>query len=475
MSYRLLFLTLFFLKLAIRVAAQDSTLVYKINFTGSAISSNQTPFWLASNSYGTVPTNGSYLLSQIGIKKIYNPHNPRFVQWAAGAELITSLSKKNDLFFSELYGAVLIGPVELSIGNRKSVMGIADSTLSMGSVAMSQNYRPFPKIEISTPNYVNAIPRIDFISFKFNYSDGLLGGANVAYGNVSYVPAIYMHQKSLYLKLGGKKNKINLFGGFNHQAMWGGENKIFTGGLNSGLAYKYVVLGRPWQGSRIGNHFGSIDLGLNINGKKWDYLFYRQSIYEDGSLSKLSNVADGLNGFRIKRKTTSLNKSQFVIHTLLLEYLNTKSQGGAVFDYDKGIFGNDNYFNHYVYPQGWSYRGRGLGTPMINSKGIISNKYPSPVNEFTNNNRISAIQIGANAAYKNWDYVLKTTFSQNLGTYSNPFEKSIYQSNFLFKASHAFGKQLNDHFSVTFAGDYGKLYSNSFALTVGYSKFGFLN
>jgi hypothetical protein len=43
------------------------------------------------------------------------------------------------------------GPVELSIGQRKEFMGLADSLLTTGSIAMSSNYRPYPKIQISTP------------------------------------------------------------------------------------------------------------------------------------------------------------------------------------------------------------------------------------------------------------------------------------------------------------------------------------
>jgi hypothetical protein len=181
-------------------------------------------------------------------------------------------------------------------------LGLADSLLTTGSIAMSSNYRPYPKIQIATPQFVNIIPGNDILSFKFSYSDGLLGSAGVHYGNVTHVPEIYMHQKSLYLKLGKRRHRLNLYAGFNHQAIWGGEDKIFTGGLKKAEAYEYVILGKSWLSSRVGNHLGTIDIGAEWKSRDWTIFVYRQSIYEDGSLANLSNVADGLNGIRLKRK-----------------------------------------------------------------------------------------------------------------------------------------------------------------------------
>ncbi len=475
MSNRIVLIFLFSFLLHGLLIAQDSTFIYSIDLRGSISSNNQTPFWLRANSNGSTPDEGSFLSGSWGIHKIYHPHNPRFVKWAAGINLVTNLTRKTDVFFTDLYGAVLVGPVELSVGNRPTIMGLGDSTLSMGSVAMSQNFRPYPKIELSTPHYINLIPGHDFLSFKFNYSDGLLGGAAVAYGRVDYVPNIYMHQKSLYIKLGGRNNTLNLYGGFNHQAIWGGENKIFTGGLDPWLAYKYVVIGKPWAYSRVGNHFGSIDLGMIVKGKKWNFFMYRQSIYEDGSLANLSNIADGLNGLRISRKHQNSNKNTFEVKSLLLEFLYTKNQGGSVFDFDKGIFGRDNYFNHYVYPQGWSYRGRGLGTPMIDSKRYLDSNLASSNSDFTNNNRIAAVHLGLAGSLRRIDFTLKSTFSQNEGTFGTTFEEKIYQTSLFLKVDHKLGAKAKSKLTFSFAGDFGKLYSQNRAFTIGFTRSGFMN
>lgn len=453
--------------------AQDSTLTYATHVQTS-LASNETPFWLRSNQYATIPLNGSFANAQLGIFKIYNSGNPRLVQFSAGAQLIANTTRTNSIFFSDLYGAVKVGSVELSIGPRREFFGLSDSTLTSGSLAMGSNARPYPKIRISTPTFVNIIPLNDIISFKFYYSDGLLGPSKIDYGNVSMIPRTYMHQKSLYLRLGGLSHKLSLYAGFNHQAMWGGEEKIFTGGLNTWEAYKYVIIGKPWASSRVGNHFGTIDVAAEWRRKSWNIFLYRQSIYEDGSLYKLSNIADGLTGIRFKRNRIDRADLSFNINTVLLEYIYTKEQGGSVFDFSQGIFGRDNYYNHYVYDQGWSYRGQSLGTPLISNHNLFRKNLSNDAPGFTTNNRIMAFHFGLDASWHRVNLQLKGTYSQNSGTYDNPYSRNVKQTSFIVKAERPLSFFHNSLFSLNLAADVGQLYNNTSAITVGWRKVGFL-
>lgn len=439
-----------------------------------SLSSENSPFWIQSNQYGAIPKDGSFISGQWGIFKIYNPGNPRLLQFSAGAQAITNTGKSNSIFFTDLYAAAKFGVVELSVGPRREFSGLSDSTLTSGSVAVSSNTRPYPKIRISTPNFVNIIPLNDIIAFKFYYSDGLLGSSKINYGNVPEIPETYMHQKSLYLRLGGLSHKFSLYAGFNHQAMWGGEDKIFTGGLEKREAYKYVIIGKPWSSSRVGNHFGTIDLGGEWRGKIWNVFVYRQSIYEDGSLSELTNISDGLNGIRFKRKKIDKGDLSLKFNTLLLEFLYTKEQGGSVFDYEKGIFGNDNYFNHYVYDQGWSYRGRSLGTSLIVNKNMMG-KNLTPGNEgFTINNRIIAFHLGLLASWNKIDFAFKGTYSRNFGTYGSPFSPYLNQSSIIISAERPIPIWNKSLLSLSLAADAGKIYDNTSAITIGWRKVGFI-
>jgi len=452
---------------------QDSTYTFNINLQGSA-STASTPFWLHANTNASVPLNGSFVAGQVGIFRKYNSYNPRILQWSAGAEIVTYTGIKNDIFFSDLYAAVKLGPIELSIGQRKEHVGLSDSVLSSGPIALGNNARPFPKIHLFTPRFVNIIPGSDIIAVNLSYSDGILGPAAVQYGNVNEVSRIYLHQKSMYARLGGENWLLNFFAGFNHQAIWGGEDKIFSGGLKRSKAYEYVVFGKPWLRSRVGNHFGTIDLAVELKTNTGNFFLYRQSIYEDGSLVNFSNIADGLNGLRFKRKNTDPADRSFKINTALIEFLYTKNQGGAIFDYDAGIFGNDNYFNHYVYKQGWSYRGRSLGTPLISSQTLTRENLQKDPSGFTNNNRVAAFHTGINASWKNCNILFKGTYSKNYGSYNIPFTTPLSQTSFLLALEKTVSFWKKSIVSLSIASDIGQLYPNNSAVSVGWKKSGFI-
>jgi hypothetical protein len=457
----------------ISVHAQDSTYAFNVKLQG-ALTNASTPFWLHSNTNGTVPKHGSFALGQFGLYKKYNVNNPRFVQWSAGAELIANTGKTNNLFFSDLYAAARFGPVELSAGQRREYMGLSDSTLTSGSVAMGSNFRPYPKIQLYTPKFVNVIPGNDILAIKLLYADGIMGRADVQYGNVTEVPQTYLHQKSMYARLGGERFLFNFYAGFNHQVMWGGEEIIFSGGLKKAEAYRYVVFGKPWLFSRVGNHFGTIDLAVELKTNNGNFLLYRQSIYEDGSLIKFSNAADGLNGIRFKRKAVDPADRSFKINTILFEFLYTKNQGGAVFNYEAGIFGNDNYFNHYIYKRGWSYKGESLGTPLISGQNILREDLQQSESVFTANNRIAAFHTGLHASWKDVNLIFKGTYSRNYGTYVVPFAKPLGQTSLLLSMEKSISFLKKSIIAVNIASDIGGLYDNNTALSVSWKKNGFI-
>ncbi|KAA0991297.1 capsule assembly Wzi family protein [Dyadobacter aurulentus] len=456
-----------------KIFSQDSTFHYALGVSAAA-SSSSVPFWLHANRNGSVPTQKSFALFEARFHRVYNPNNPRFFQWSGGAELIGNAGKKTTAFFSDLFIAGKAGPVELSVGQRSQATGLADTLLTSGSFAMSNNYRPYPKIEISTVRFVSILPLNDIFSFKFSYSDGLFGPADVHYGNVSRISESYFHQKSLYLKLGRNRHRLNLFAGFNHQVMWGGEDKIFSGGLERKQAYNYIVFGKPWASSRVGNHFGTIDVAADWKGDQWGFFLYRQSVYEDGSLSNLSNLADGLNGFRIKRNQTSDMSQTFRINTVLIEFLYTKNQGGNIFDFNSGTFGRDNYFNHYVYNKGWSYRGRSLGTPLIAPQHLVRDDLRSFYTLFTPNNRLYAYHLGLAASYGKTDFTFRGSHSFNFGSYSTEFPGIVRQTSLLFTMNIPLFDKKNDRLTIDLATDFGKLFPNSAALMVGWRKSGFI-
>ena len=456
-------------------SAQDSTLVFTGSLQAAAVD-NDVPLWLQANQYGRIPSTGSFISGQWGLYVLYGPTSPErdripFFDWRGGLKLTTNISMSKpttDVFFTDLFLTLKAGPFELTAGQREEFMGLSDSTLTSGGLAMSGNARPYPKLQLSIPEYYNFSFLDDLIGIKGSYSDGMLGGGPISYGRISYLPNIYMHQKSFYARLGKPWQQINVYAGFNHQAIWGGERKIFSGGQSAAEAYRYVVLGKSWAFSRVGNHFGTIDFGIELKTNRWEIFAYRQNIYEDGSLAQLRNISDGLNGIRFKRRKNGYRERGFFFNKFVLELLLTKNQGGDEFDFATGVFGRDNYYNHYIYSQGWSYRSRSLGTPLIAPQGFMNENIAYQPSTFTSNNRLTAVHLGIDASLNSLNFKLMSTYSHNIGTYSAPFSSAIVEYSFLLHLDKKLGR---NHLGIILSKDFGKLYKENSAISVAWRRY----
>ncbi|MCF2444407.1 hypothetical protein L0657_10615 [Dyadobacter sp. CY345] len=465
-----------FVFLTIKACAQDSTLTYNAALLVAA-STGQSPLWLHANKGGTIPLNGTFANGRLGLNKIYNPNNPRVFQWSAGVELITSYEKRADIFLTDIYLASKSGPVELLIGQKKNTSGLVDTLLSSGSLALSGNARPMPRIQISIPEFLPLAFTNDLLAIKASYSDGILGDSRIVFGSTNNVNSTYLHQKSLYLRIGNYRNKVNIFTGINHQVVWGGEDEIMpVYELTRSKAYWHVVSGKTLDFKKIGSHFCTIDLAATYKGNNWTYYIYRQNIYETGSLFRVNNFSDGLNGIKVQRKNHRFKSGgNFIINSFLIEFLSTQNQTNLNPPFGLSIFEKGNYFNSLIYSNGLSYKSRGLGTPLSSSKSLTNKDLPRSNTEFTNNNRITAIHSGISASWLNTLIIFRGTYSINKGTFVNPFPISINQVSLGINAEKRI-KQLN--YTTITAGvysDLGKLYPNSTSFTIGVRRSGFIN
>jgi hypothetical protein len=462
--------------IAFSVHAQDSTVYYKASVILSG-ATDQTPFWVHANQNGSIPMNGNFAIGNLALYKVYNPNNPRVFQWSAGAEIVGSYAKAENIFVSDLYVAGKIGIVEVLVGQKKNVTGLMDTTLTSGSLSVAGNSRPFPRVQISIPNYTPLYFTNNFVSIKVSYSDGLFRGSRINYGSTPYVDRTYFHQKFLYFKFGNSYHKLHVYAGMNHQAIWGGEDKIDPlNDLKPEKAYWYTVSGKTLNRKKTGNHFGTIDLGADWKGKHWSYFLYRQNIFETGSLFKVINFQDGLNGLRVKRNAPHNTVSKkFELQSFLLEVIGTQSQinksplsGLAIYQYG-------NYFNSYIYQNGWSYRGQGIGTPLIPESGITANSLPRNDSEFTNNNKFWAFHTGMAADWLKLKLSLKATYSRNSGSYLSKFDSSMEQVSILFSVEKNLKSLKGCSIYSSINSDFGELYPNSSGLLVGIRKNGFLD
>jgi hypothetical protein len=486
-------LTILTLFHAFNLFAQSNEIKREIKYTaeaGTIISTNgETPFWLRANQYGIVPNQSPIFTLRGSVSSDYKKAITKEDQyklskfdWGYGLNIVGNVGKENQFLIPEAYVKAKYGVFEIYAGRRKEIFGLVDSTLSSGSYIWSGNALPMPKIQISTPNFVPLGFTKGFLSFKGNYAHGWFENSRTDVKN------FYLHQKSLYFKLGKPDWKFHFYGGFNHQVQWGGtllypdpKNLYAVNGKigSSFNDYTNVVLGRSLgvEGdttknglndatNRSGNHLGTLDFGFDVNTDKFSILFYRQSIFEDGSLAYLGNIKDGLNGISITVKKSS--NSTINLQRITFEYLTTTNQGGTISAdaTNSRLRGQDNYLNNGVYRNGWSYNQNSIGTSFINNvstTGLTS--------LFFNNSQVQAFYMGISGQMNEViSTEIRLSYSKNIGSYSIPFDKPKEQFSGVLKMIKTLRKYNHTIAFVNLAFDSGNLFSSSFGGYLGVRK-----
>ncbi len=467
---------------------------YKQEVQGLVATNGEIPFWMRANQYGIVPRGEQILSLRSAWRRDYRPapktaadslwQRVHKLDWGWGVEAVANTGTVSQLIIPEAYVKVKRAMVELYAGRRREVFGLGGgSPLSSGSYIWSGNALPMIKLQVAIPDYW---PTNSTISVKGTFSQGWF--------NNGFVTGSQLHQKSIYVRLGKPASRFKFYGGFNHQVQWAGRTVrlpapfIHGDQFPSSLRdYWWVVRGASLneqtdldstkysdfdRGNRIGNHLGTVDLGVELSLKKISLLLYRQNIYEDGSLYYLTNIADGLNGLRIRNTKTKPTR-RFRLNEVTLEYLNTFSQGGSNFvEGNELLRGRDNYFNHGQYRDGWSYNGRTIGTPFIAPQADLRSDLPQYT--YFNNNRIHVYHVGVSGqVIDGLTFSLKASYSQNAGSYQEPFSTLISQQAAIGTMAMRLTKTgvlLNASAAV----DRGGLYTNNTGFSLGLSKVGSL-
>jgi hypothetical protein len=241
-----------------------------------------------------------------------------------------------------------------------------------------------PKIQLGTRDYLNFAK--GWLGVHMSFSHGL-------FDNQGLIKHAYLHQKSLYGRMGKSNSLINIYGGINHQVSWGGEQNIKTNGSfdyfpSSLKAYFYVITllkdrtlikvdeKTSWDdaNNQYGNHLGSIDFAVKLNLNLGSILLYKQTAYETGRIFSLVTADDGILGLSVKFKRKGL------IEGFAFENLHTNNQGlyrsaaAKLFGLQDPHYPEyENYFNNHA-RGGWVYYKKSIGTPLIivNSESQIN-------------------------------------------------------------------------------------------------------
>jgi hypothetical protein len=404
--------------------------------SGALFSSGQTPFWQRANQYGIVPLKNPALRLNAQLYSDYkatdSAGHKAIIDWGYGLNVVTNAGATNQFIIPQAYVKGRFGAFEIYAGRRKEIIGLVDTLLTSGSYIWSGNALPFPKIQVALPAFTPVPFTKGIVAVMGTFSHGWFENAD------RLVKGSYLHQSSVYGRLGKPSWRVKLYGGANHQVMWAGRSDYLdstvaaNGQLPSGIKYfPAVVLGTQnpfpndqtiqtisrFEENRIGNHLGSIDVAAEVNLNHWNLFAYRQFVYDDGSLFYGTNLNDGLNGLRI-RNNYQPDRSAFFLRQITVEYLFTGSQGGDVFILeDPQRRGRDDYFNNSQYLDGWTYFGRTIGTPFLTPQQEVNPSLPPRYG--IANNRVSAFHLGLSAlVFNKVDITSRLSFSRNAGTYA---------------------------------------------------------
>ncbi len=465
------------------LSAQDNLYSGRIELQGVYCGTDAVPFWIRSNQFGSVPPAGASIGLIGSVRKDYNTNKNLRTDWGFGAEGRLNVGNPTEFILTEGYGKFRYGIFELKAGRVKEITGLCDTLLTSGSWSVSGNARGIPGIQLAVPEYYTLPFFGELFAFKGSYMHGWMGNWNYYDSVVANTPT-FLHQKMLYGRFGKPRWRIKLYGGFNHQVVWGDERDILGESyvLNNLETFLYVNAGTRYSKdtirmTRIGNHVGSIDIGFTLEFEKIRLLIYRQSFFDAGALYYMANLRDGLNGICIEHKVN--NGKLLHWKKLLLEVLYSKNQAGETWSpYTSSPY--ENYYNNAYYKTGWSYRGISIGSPFITPSHDLRKELPVTMFNYFDNNRVLAFHLGIHGNICKWELLGKMSFSRNYGTYLTATSGKVHggELNGVFPVTDQFAailhgvRKLNKDYQigVTLAFDKGHLYYNSAGLICSISK-----
>jgi hypothetical protein len=440
------------------VLSTDSTTHFDVESRIMVSDFQSTPFWMRSLEYGSVPMTNPEIGLRMKSKSQYQPS--KFYDWKYGIEVNLWKGLQNEIYLTEAYLAARRGKWEIWAGRRKEIYGLGDTTLSSGFYAWSGNALPLPKIQLGTPGYLNFFKK--WVGVQMTYSHG-------KFDNQGALNNVFLHQKSLYMRLGKPSSRLNLFGGLNHQVQWGGQRKVpllgkrainvYPSSLNTYFYVVTVLKNRSLVNldsntssddteNQFGNHMGSIDLAARYRTSWGSILFYKQTAYEQGGIFTLYPADDGLTGISFQQD------GMHYIDGLLIEHLYTGNQNSYQ-SWIAKIFNTVDSHNGeriaYMYngarSTGWWYKQDEIGSPLF----MRDSKTIQGGNEFTFN-AVNVIYIGLRGHFSlKTDWLFRGSVSTHTFLRKSAINPPIYgQQSYLFHVQHVKDKRISYAFDIAY-------------------------
>ncbi|MCT8341133.1 capsule assembly Wzi family protein [Flavobacteriaceae bacterium TK19130] len=391
-----------FIMLSVSSNAQDNG---SLNFNGAieveGILGNDDvlPFWLRANTFAAKAEATNYVVTP-DFSLSYAISERDSISIGASAYFHDGF---NDTFQrNELFLRYRTSWLEVIAGSKRIQERFHGASIVADNFWMSGNARPLPGLLLQAPEYLkltNSL-RLDYALGHFFLNDDRV------------VQDAWVHYKRFGLSWSFSR-KTSLVFEVEHYAQWSGTSPDFGKQPNDFSDFIDVFLASEGgenaadtdRRNATGEHMGLFNLVYQYKPAIGTYSIYHEHPIEDGSGTRLKNFPDGIWGIAF---TANEKRYTSVLKAIVLEYIQTTDQSGRT-----GRSGNDNYFNGGVYRSGWSYEQQIIGLPFIqlNPNGIR-----------IQNNRLRALHFGIVMRSRSFEYRLKSTAIENLGTYGEPFD-----------------------------------------------------
>lgn len=350
-TLHVLTLTLLLILFTFRIDAfaQDQRTEYYTEFSFAG-GTPELPFWLYANSDARLQAgaagNG---LASLGFRRRFLQEDSR-LQIQAATDLFSRISgRQNTIHFQQLYLQADYGALRLTVGNFYDPVGLNESGLSIGSMMVSRNATPMPRIRLST-KYIPVPGTNNLLQFKARYSEGRLESDRV-------IPNPNLHQKYFYLRL-NPVEQLSLYGGIVHNVVWGGTSDLGGRFFSSFSDYIKSILAIPRDGGTTpaGNSLAAYDFAAEYQFEGFRLKASRLFFLEDLISARFRSPWDGVWGVQFRK----LNEDG-LLHSFHYQHINTKRQdarGGQP-------PGRARYYWNVYYRSGWTYQGEVLGIPLI--------------------------------------------------------------------------------------------------------------
>lgn len=388
---------------------------------GTVASKDYQPLWLLSNHFGTISDRKGDASIHVGFGNRQVWSNQFYVKY--GLDVYNN-NQFGNTFIEQGYVKAGYKNWEIRGGRYEEIIGEVDPLLSSGSMGISGNALPIPKIGLAVTAYTNVPFTNGWLQFKGLISHGWMG-------KDQFIKNAYLHEKNFYLRIG--KKKLKFFGGIQHYAVWGGNRKDLPHITNNWQGFMDVLLVKTKddgtvgttdiQPNRPGDHRGIIEGGIDWENEKLTLHLYQQTPFESGQGIDIRNI-DRLLGIAYTNKETGW------LRKITAEFIYTKQSNDFYLQHLR-----ESYYNNGVYLTGWDYHERIIGTPLFIDRNRGQQYFPdmkpmdwdAPKDSLRGkggniiNNRVAGGHIGLlyHLTKKITGRTL-ITYTQNYGTYTNP-------------------------------------------------------